>query len=80
MKLSAELAAEQKRREHILKLVDGFIAGNSHPAMMDMMELALDRKLKVQTCRTVAASRSFGSIATTLTDNTIITERLLYRH
>ena len=50
---------QSRRDEHILKLVDGFIAGTTHPAMRDMFEPELDGKLKVQTCRTVQQAEAF---------------------
>jgi len=65
-----QLSSLQSRRDdHILGLVDTFIAGNTHPALRDMFEVVQDGSLKVQAHRTVAAKRSFRSVATTLYNN-----------
>src|ERR1700690_2639852 len=65
-----QLSSLQSRRDdHILGLVDTFIAGNTHPALRDMFEVVQDGSLKVQAHRTVASKRSFRSVATTLYNN-----------
>ena len=65
-----QLSSLQSRRdEHILSLVDTFIAGNTHPALRDMFEVEQDGGIRVQAYRTVAAKRSFRPVAITLYNN-----------
>ena len=62
-----QLSSLQSRRdEHILQLMDSFIAGSTHPAMRNMFELELNGKIKARVHKTVAANRSFRAVATAL--------------
>jgi len=63
---------QERRDEHILKLVSSILSKEIHPALQTMIEVGAGGRLKEDVYRTVAAGRSFRATATRLYNNRIV--------
>ena len=63
---------QERRDEHILRLVSSILSKEIHPAMQTMIEVETGGRLKEDVYRTVAAGKCFRATATRLYNNKIV--------